>query len=54
MKMICSKVAFSLIDLANMCLRGARSSFHRPMKELNLIDNPIDLMVNEGLSDLTT
>ena len=48
MKMIRSKVAFSLIDSAIMCLRGARSSFHRPVKALNLIDNPIDLMVNEG------
>ena len=48
MKIIHSKVAFSLIDLAIMCLRGARSSFHRPVKELNLIDNPTDLMVNEG------
>ena len=48
MKMIRSKVAFSLIDSAIMCLRGARSFFHRPVKALNLIDNPIDLMVNEG------
>ena len=48
MGMLWSKIAFSLIDSAVMCLRGARSSFHKPAKALDLIDTPGDLVVNEG------
>ena len=48
MRMIQCKIAFSLVDSAMMCLRGARLSFHKPMKALDLIDTPIDLVVNEG------
>ena len=48
MRMIRCKIAFSLIDSTVMCLRGARSSSHKPMKALDLIDTPVDLVVNEG------
>ena len=48
MRMIRCKIAFSLIDSAVMCLRGARSSFHKPVKALDLIDTPVDLVVSEG------
>ena len=48
MRMIRCKIAFSLIDTTVMCLRGARSSSHKPMKALDLIDTPVDLVVNEG------
>ena len=48
MSMIRCKVAFSLIDSALMCLRGARSSHHRPIRSLDLTDTPVDLIVNQG------
>ena len=48
MRMIRCKISFSLIDSAVMCLRGARSSFRKPMRALDLIDTPVDLIVNEG------
>lgn len=48
MSMIRCKVAFSLIDSAVMCLRGARSSHHRPIRSLDLTDTPVDLIVNQG------
>ena len=48
MQMIRCKIAFSLIDSTVMCLRGAQSSSHKPMKALDLIDTPVDLVVNEG------
>ena len=47
MKMILCKLAFSLVDSAGLCLRGARSALHRPTK-LNLNDTPIDMIVSEG------
>ena len=47
MKMIQCKLAFSLVDSAGLCLRGARSALHRPAK-LNLNDAPIDMIVSEG------
>ena len=42
------KIAFSLIDLAVMCLRGARSSIHNPSRNLNLHSQPLDLIANEA------
>ena len=48
MRMIRCKIAFSLIDSAVMCLKGARLSFHKPVKALDWIDTPVDLVVNEG------
>ena len=48
MRMIQCKMAFSLIDSAVMFLRGARSSYHKPIKSLDLTDTPIDLIVNRG------
>ena len=47
MKMIQCKLAFSLVDLAGLCLRGARSALHRSAR-LNLNDTPIDMIVSEG------
>ena len=47
MSMIRCKVAFSLIDSAVMCLRGARSTFHKPIKSFNLTDAPVDLIINQ-------
>ena len=47
MKMIRCKLGFSLIDSANLCLRGARSALHRPVR-FDLSDTPIDVIVNEG------
>ena len=43
MRMIRYKIAFSLIESAVMCLRGAQSSFHKPMRALDLIDTLVDL-----------
>ena len=37
-----------LIESAVMCLRGARSSFHKPIKSLDLADTPVDLIVDQG------
>ena len=48
MSTIRCKLAFSLIDSAVMCLRGARSSFHRPVRSLDLTDTPVDLIVKQG------
>ena len=48
MNMIRCKMAFSLIDSAVMCLRGARSSMHNPARSLNLSETPIDLIVTHG------
>ena len=42
------KIAFSLIDSAVMCLRGARSSIHNPSRDLNLHSQPLDLIANEA------
>ena len=47
MKMIRCKFGFSLINSANLCLRGARSALHR-LARLDLTDTPIDVIVNEG------
>ena len=47
MKMIRCKLGFSLIDSANLCLRGAISAFHRPAS-CDLSDIPIDVIVSEG------
>ena len=48
MRMIRCNIAFSLIDSTAMCLRGARSSFRKPMKALDLINTPVNLVVSEG------
>ncbi len=45
--MIRCKLAFSLVDSAGLCLRGARSALHRPAR-LDLNDTPIDMIVSEG------
>ena len=42
------KIAFSLIDSAVMCLRGARSSTHNTSRDLNLHSQPLDLIANEA------
>ena len=42
------KLAFSIIDSTVMCLRGARSSFHQPARELNLNEQPLDLVASEA------
>ena len=42
------KISFSLIDSVIMCVRGARSSFHQPAKDMNVIDTPLDLIANEA------
>ena len=47
MKMIRCKLAFSLINSIELCLRGARSSTYRPART-NLADTPIDMIVIEG------
>ena len=47
MRMIRCKLAFSLIDSAVLCLRGARSTTSRPAK-LDLKDTPIDMIIREG------
>ena len=47
MKMIRCKLAFSLVDSAGLCLRGARSALHRPAR-LDLNDTPIDMIVSVG------
>ena len=39
------KLSFSLISSTVMCLRGARSTYHRPS---NLSESPMDLAINEG------
>ena len=41
------KLNYSLLRSAIMCLRGARSSFHRPAGP-SLIGEPIDLTCSEG------
>ena len=38
------KIAFSLIDSAIACLRVPRSAFHAPVRDLNLMDYPLDLI----------
>ena len=38
------KISFSLIDSAIACLRGPRTAFHAPARELNLTDHPLDLI----------
>ena len=43
------KIAFSLIDLAVMCLHGAKSSIHNPPRDSNLHSQPLDLIANEAL-----
>ena len=47
------KIAFSLLDSAIMCLRGARSSFHSPAhNNADVQDQPLDLIAREArLSD---
>ena len=47
------KVAFTSLDSAIMCLRGARSSFHSPAhNNADLQDLPLDLIAREArLSD---
>ena len=46
------KIAFSLLDSAIMCLRGARSSFHIPAHNTDGQDQPLDLVANAArLSD---
>ena len=47
MKLIQCKLAFSLVDLAGLCLRIARSVLHRPAR-LNLNTTPVDMIVSEG------
>ena len=42
-------IAFSLIDSAVMCLRGARSQIHNPSRDLNLHSQPLDLIAYEAL-----
>ena len=42
------KLSFSLIDSTVMCLRGARSSFHHPSRDLNLQEQPLDLIASEA------
>ena len=42
------KVTFSLLDSVIMCLRGARSSFHRPAHDSSMQDQPLDLIVSEA------
>jgi len=37
-------ITFSLIDSAITCLRGLRSAFHAPARDLNLTDHPLDLI----------
>ena len=41
-------VTFSLLDSVIMCLRGPRSSFHRPAHDTNVQDQPLDLIVSEA------
>ena len=41
------QVTFSLIHSAVACLRGPRSSFHAPAREINLVDHPLDLIHSE-------
>ena len=48
MNFIRCKVTFSLIDSTVMCLRGARSAFHQPARELNLAEQPLDLVIREA------
>ena len=38
------KISFSLIDSAIACLRGPRSAFHAPARELKLTDHSLDLI----------
>ena len=47
------KIAFSLLDSAIMCLRGAQSSFHSPAhNNADVQDQPLDLIAREArLSD---
>ena len=47
MKMIL--LAFSLIDSAVLCLRGARSTLHEGLPDSTWNDTPIDMIVSEGL-----
>ena len=42
------KVTFSLLDSIIMCLRGTRSSFHRPAHDTGVQDLPLDLIMNEA------
>ena len=42
-----SKIAFSLIDSAALCLCGARFSIHNSSRGLNLHSQPLDLIANE-------
>ena len=37
------RISFSLIDSAVACLRAPRSSRHAPVREIDLIDQPLDL-----------
>ena len=48
MSVIRCKMVYSLIDSAVMCLRGERSSLHKPIKSLDLADTLVDLIVNQG------
>ena len=41
--MIRCRISFSLIDSAVACLRAPRSSRHAPVREIDLIDQPLDL-----------
>ena len=45
-------ITFSLIHSAAACLRGPRSSFHAPAREINLIDHPLDLIRSEVFSSI--
>ena len=48
MSIIRCKMAYSLIESAVMCLKGTRSSFHKPINSLDLADTPVYLIVNHG------
>ena len=48
MNFIQCKITFSLMNSTVMCLRGARSSFHQPARELNLAEQPLDLVAREA------
>jgi hypothetical protein len=42
------KISFTLIDSVIKCVRGASSSFHQPVRDMSVIDSPLDLIANEA------
>ena len=47
---LCCKVSFSLFTSAIMCLRGSRSSYHRPQ---HLFETSIDLAISDSKANLS-